>query len=305
MDLEKKDKSFRLLNIYELLSRGKVLNKYELATRYNISEKTIQRDIDELRRYFDNQYLIDSDVRIEYNRKENGYKLLKLQREWLSKEEVLALCKIVLESRAFCKEELDILIEKLLRQALPGQRKAISELINEEHFHYVPLKHNMPLVDRIWELANFILKKEKIEISYIRQDGLKKSHLVLPVSIIFSEFYFYLIAYIDRQNRDYPIVFRIDRIEEIIRKRERFKIPYRDRFSDGEFKKRVQFMYPGKLKKVKFIYSGESVEAVLDRLPTAEIEDKLDKGYLIEAEVYGKGIDMWLRSQGSMVQIVK
>jgi len=301
----RKDKSFRLLNIYEMLSRGRVLSKDELALKYNVSKKTIQRDIDELRSYFEKQYLIDSDVRIIYSREENGYKLIKVQREWLNKEEVLALCKILLESRAFCKDELDILIDKLLRQALPSQRKVINELIQEEHFHYVPLKHKQYLIERIWQLANNILRKEKIQIDYTRQDGINKKHKILPVSIIFSEFYFYLIAYIDKHSRDYPIIFRIDRINEIEKMQERFRIPYKDKFSDGEFRKRVQFMYPGKLEKIKFEYSGDSVEAVLDRLPTANILKEKENKYVIEAEVYGKGIDMWLRSQGDMIEVLE
>ena len=64
-------------------------------------------------------------------------------------------------------------------------------------------------------------------------------------------------------------------------------------------------MYGGKLQKIKFWYKGPSVEAVLDRLPTAEILQRDGKGYLISAEVFGKGIDMWLRSQGDMVETVK
>ena len=57
-------------------------------------------------------------------------------------------------------------------------------------------------------------------------------------------------------------------------------------------------MYGGKLQKVKFKYKGTSVEAVLDRLPTAKILGRKDGVYTISAEVFGKGIDMWLRSKG-------
>lgn len=60
-------------------------------------------------------------------------------------------------------------------------------------------------------------------------------------------------------------------------------------------------MYGGKLRRVRFRYSGESPEAVLDRLPTAKILDEAEGGYLIEAEVFGKGIDMWVRSQGERI----
>ena len=64
-------------------------------------------------------------------------------------------------------------------------------------------------------------------------------------------------------------------------------------------------MYPGQLKKVRFYVKEFSLEAVLDRLPTAKIIRQDNKGCLIEAEAYGEGIDMWLRSQGEWVDVVK
>ena len=67
----------------------------------------------------------------------------------------------------------------------------------------------------------------------------------------------------------------------------------------------MQFMYGGKLQKVKFRYKGYDVNAILDRLPTAEIIEEQDDVYTIRAEVFGKGIDMWLRSQGDAIEIIK
>lgn len=87
-------------------------------------------------------------------------------------------------------------------------------------------------------------------------------------------------------------------------------MPYTDRFEEGEFRKRIQFMYGGKLRRVKFKYWGYSVEAVLDKLPTARIlseeihEDGKRTVYTISAEVFGDGIDMWLRSQGDNIEVI-
>ena len=81
-------------------------------------------------------------------------------------------------------------------------------------------------------------------------------------------------------------------------------MPYESRFEEGEFRKRVQFMYGGRLQKLKFYYKGPNPEPVLDRLPTAEIIDHNEKGYLLTAEVFGSGIDIWLRSQGELVEVV-
>ena len=83
-----------------------------------------------------------------------------------------------------------------------------------------------------------------------------------------------------------------------------FSLPYASRFQEGEFRKRVQFMYPGRLQSIRLRYTGSSVEAILDRLPTAKIVSQDANGYLIEAEVYGNGIVMWLLSQGNLVEVL-
>ena len=47
------------------------------------------------------------------------------------------------------------------------------------------------------------------------------------------------------------------------------------------------------------------IDAVLDRLPTAKILGEENGTYRIEAEVYGKGVEMWLHSQGKNVSDVQ
>lgn len=75
-------------------------------------------------------------------------------------------------------------------------------------------------------------------------------------------------------------------------------------------RKRIQFMYGEKLRKIRFQYTGYSIKALLDRLPTAKIEcveqdTNGDKTvYTVSAEVSGDGIDMWLRSQGDAIKVM-
>ena len=131
-----------------------------------------------------------------------------------------------------------------------------------------------------------------------------------PVGIMFSEYYFYLTAFLedktDFENPDdlFPTIYRIDRIHSFKVLDEHFRIPYTSRFEEGEFRKRIQFMYGGKLERVKFRYSGPSIEAVLDRLPTARILSQDENGWTVEAEAFGKGIEMWLRIQGEYIEAV-
>ena len=64
-------------------------------------------------------------------------------------------------------------------------------------------------------------------------------------------------------------------------------------------------MYAGKLEKVQLKFFGENPEPILDRLPTARVVEQYDHECTIEAEVYGKGIIMWILSQGSKVEVLK
>ena len=126
---------------------------------------------------------------------------------------------------------------------------------------------------------------------------------------MFSEYYFYLTAFLEDkshfENPDdlFPTIYRVDRIAAFKVLEEHFRVPYRDRFEEGEFRKRVQFMYGGRLQHIKFRYTGPSIEAVLDRLPTARILDQDNEGWTVEAEVFGKGIEMWVRSQGGYITL--
>ena len=95
---------------------------------------------------------------------------------------------------------------------------------------------------------------------------------------------------------------RIDRIRAFRATGEHFTPAYAKCFQEGEFRRRVQFMYGGKLQKIRFRYAGPSIEAVLDRLPTAEILSQDDSGWTISAEVFGKGIEMWIKSQGEYIE---
>ncbi|MNP83892.1 hypothetical protein D3C76_1829690 [compost metagenome] len=42
----------------------------------------------------------------------------------------------------------------------------------------------------------------------------------------------------------------------------------------------------------------------MDRLPNAKIVSEINSGWIIEAEVYGKGCMMWLLSQGDHVEVI-
>ena len=306
----------RVLTIYSELLDGKLLKKKELAERFNVNVKTIQRDLEEIRQFLDDRF-ISNDVHNDliYDYKDRGYRFEHINKMKLTNDEVLAICKILLDSRAFRKDDMNVVLDKLLDCCVPKEnQKMVTDLIANERYHYIPPMHNSYFLDKMWSIGSAIREGLKIRFFYKGIQG-KTGHerIVKPLAIMFSEYYFYLTGILENVNHQtqfnnpddiYPTIYRIDRIKDLTVTDEHFTLPYKDRFEEGEFRKRVQFMFGGKLRRIKFEYTGYSVEAVLDRLPTAKILSEEDGKYLIQAEVFGDGIDMWLRSQGEIIKII-
>jgi len=300
-----RDKAFRALEIYDRLRKGEKLLKEKLANEYGVSLKTIQRDIVELRHYLYEKKNEIGEFEIKVENKCYVYKAVAESDTTLTQQEILAVCKILLESRALTKNEMIPLIKKFQKQLSYESKREVDDLILDELHHYIELQHGKDLLESLWNLSIAIREKKLITFDYTRMDKRKTKKEVKPAAIMFSEYYFYLISYGLNVEEDMPLVFRVDRMSNIKYGDERFYIPYKDRFEDGEFRKRIQFMYSGKLKKFTFEFSGPSLEAVLDRLPTAKVIKTQGKVHTITAECYGDGIKMWLNSQGDNVKIIE
>lgn len=300
-------KSSRLLEIYFHLVNGETLRKTELARQYHITERSVQRDMESLRCFIANQALAQD---IIYDYKLRGYRLVNTLPKGLTNSEILAVCKILLESRSMRRDEMLPILDKLLDCAVPEESKrVVTELIANEKYHYIEPHHGKIILDGLWEIGQAIKQHRVMEIEYERLKEPKcVRRRIQPVGLMFSEYYFYLTAFLEDkasfENPDdlFPTIYRIDRIRSFQVLKEHFQVPYRDRFEEGVFRKRVQFMYGGKLEQIKFRYTGPSLEAVLDRLPTAEVISGDSEGWTVSAEVFGKGIDMWLNSQGDYIQ---
>ncbi len=312
--MPKKSKHDRILSLYAVLTAGESISKAEAAGDFGVNERTIQRDIEDLRAFFQENTLgVGQGKTVVYDRVRGGYRLEDTTDTVLTNSEILAVCKILLESRSLVKEEMLPILDKLVDRCVPEKnKKAVEALICNEEHHYIEPRHGVKFVDMLWDLGTAIREKRIMEIGYERLKGRELVWRRLrPVGIMVSEYYFYLTAFIDGIDREEhfddpndlsPTIYRIDRIREMTVTKEHFRVPYARRFEEGEFRKRVQFMYGGKLRTVRFIYTGPSLEAVLDRLPTARVLGEKDGAYTMEAEVFGDGIDMWLRSQGESIK---
>lgn len=295
-------KQDRVLEIFFRGLRGEDLSVQKLASEYCVSTKSISRSLNDLKAFLADHRDLVGNTELEYSHQDKCYRLY--MDEFLSNKELFALVEVMIGARAFSKMELLTLTEKLKRFTTPEERPKLNELIRKELYHYAEVKHDCESIQNtLWQLINCINEKKEISIDYYRMDRAYVTHRIRPVSVMFTDYYFYLIAFPTKDSEQLPRYFRVDRIKHITEHRKTFggNDPV---FDEGLLRQRSLFMWPGKLRTVRFEFSGPSIQAVLDKLPTAKIIERMNSNsYLIEAEVYGDGIKMWLLSQGSWVKV--
>ena len=295
----------RLLELFFRCLKGEDISVRALADEYQVSTKSITRSLNELKQFLADHRELVGNTELQYSYQDKCYHLY--MDEFLSTKELFALVEVMIGTRAFSKMELLSLIKKLKRFSSPQDRTKLSELIRKELYHYSEVHHDCESVqDHLWSLIKCIEDRREISVDYYKMDRRWVTHRIIPVTVLFMDYYFYLIAYKVGEEDSSPSYFRVDRIKQITVHRKRSTSKEPPDFDEGLLRKRSLFMWPGKLRTIRFEFNGPSVQAVLDKLPTARIVERMgSRKFLIEAEVYGDGIKMWLLSQGSWVKVVE
>lgn len=294
-------KTARVLAIYDQIIRGETVNKQKWAEKQGVSDKTIQRDLKEIEDYLQALY---PESEVAYDRKRQGHRLFREGSMALSDHDIFAVAKVLLDARAFSENEMKEILDHLLR--LSYNRKAIELAIGNERQFYKPVKHGQDLIERIWDFSQSVQHHQVLDVKYQKLDCTVKAYKINPLGLMFNEYYFYVIAEINGKENPVSLVFRLDRFLDytFAKDEQRFTIDYGNRFQESEFRDRIQFMYTGKLTTIRFRFSGPSLEAVQDRLPTAIVEKTEDGVTTLSARVYGEGVKKWLLSQGDWVEVI-
>lgn len=296
-------KKNRILELFYRLIRGEGISVKKAAETYGVSTKSISRDINEIKSFLSENRELMGNIDLKYSPVQKAY---YMESDYcLQSRELLLIIKVLLGTRVLKREELGNIAEKLEHFTTGHDRDMVERMIAKEMYHYQEIKHHCDsITDLLWKLTSCIYEQKEITILYYKMDCSQVERRLKPAAIIFSEYYFYLIAYPCEDGGADPHYFRMDRITNLIVHHSRFSLDYTKRFDEGELRKKIHFMFPGEARKIKFEFTGPSVQAVLDKIPTAKVIKKENGVYLIEAEVFGSGINMYLLSQGSWVKAV-
>ncbi len=160
-------KSDVLLFIYNQLKEGKVVRKSDILDKFNINERSFYRYIKDIKDFVaqeSNGELIGEEV--VQDREKGGYILKGKHEKNLNEKEVLAISKVLLESRGFVNTELKDMLDKLLENCISQDKDNIKRIIGNELVNYVSPQHGKKLLNILWQISSAIKDRRILDIGY-------------------------------------------------------------------------------------------------------------------------------------------
>ncbi|MNW39976.1 HTH domain protein [compost metagenome] len=206
----------RLLAMTILLLNRERVSAKELADRFEVSTKTIYRDMETL-----NQSGIPI---VAYQGTSGGFEIMEqytITRQYLTLNEISAVVAAVKGmNTALDDSNLDTLLEKvkaLLHRVdrIDGESKGTGMI-----FDFNPWSQSAPAKEKINTFRQAIEKSVRVKIRYMNRNGTESERVVEPANLILKGYVWYLQAYCMLRG-DFR-VFRLNRIQELTLRSEPF-----------------------------------------------------------------------------------
>lgn len=285
--------------LMKLLLGEKIVVTAALA-EYQITLRTLQRDIDVIRGALAENTMEDQ---LTYQRELKAYQLVKHD-EW-SFEEVLALLKVIIGSRAFSKEKLTPILNHLLATLSDQRQSDAKRLITDVWAKYVPVQANADIMGQIKYFSELIVNQTAIRFSYHSEPKvtLVREGVGIPLNLFFADYYFYVVMYLVED--DNAAVYRMDDLENIHTVRTtKIKLPREKKIDVGVLRNSTYLLPGGTDISFRFRY-WDVPQKALDKLPNSRItHHNQDGSVTIEGDHLGsRGALLWVLSQGANIKV--
>ena len=202
----KSDKITRILTLYKQLCDGIEIDKVAFCMEHGISERSFDRDIEDIRLFLSEIYSGDDVV---YDKKENCYHLKNERPVFIDRMDAAVIAKILISSKAFSMVEMQGLIEVLLSAVNNRDRLAIQKYLLYDIDSYLE-ENGTTILKLLGDLYEVIDDGVGIELRYIENEN-EKIILVAPLEIQFVKNKFCLVAAekYDIENIRYFLVSKI------------------------------------------------------------------------------------------------
>lgn len=182
----KSNKNTRILSLYQMLLNGEYVFKTSYSLEHNITERTFERDIAEIRNFLSD---IFSNRELIYDKSLNAYHLSGKTLKYLDKMDATILIKVLLESRCLRIDELEGLIDKLILTVNQNDVKDIVSYLHKDLTNYESLNSKS-----ILKLLNdlYLVIDRGCDIEIVDDEG--SSRTISPIRIELNGSNFQLIA---------------------------------------------------------------------------------------------------------------
>ena len=300
--MERTDQISRILLLFYNLSKGGHIDKTLFSIENNITERSFDRDIENIRNFLCE---IHANHELIFKRDCNSYCLTNCQDKNISALEISAFFDILLSSRAFRSDEMDGCINTLCRLIPAGERTQVLELLHNGLENYVGSRHNKAILKLHWDLGQSILRRQIIEFEYHKSNGTKNQYSVSPISVIFSNHNFYLLAFIEGEMLPYPSAFRLDRFDSFKITGKSYPAKVIEKYNSAKYGQHFISAQEGALIDIKLKCQNIAVEDVLDNIPNARIIQTNDDFAIIKVKVFREGFLRWVLGEGETVEIIE
>lgn len=299
------NQSERVLVLFCQLLRGKYISKMSYTMEFQITERSFARDIQCIRNVLSEIHL---PIELCLDRVSGYYYLSDTCLSYLNGMDVLVLIRILLGTRALRKDEMEHLIQAISSFMPRTDKERILKSANKAIRTYIGPKHETAIVKMQWDLSQCIEKRRFIRLCYKTSKEEIIYRDVLPLEIIFSNRYFYLLAGLLGEQTDsyslFPVFFRIDRICSFqLLHHETNHIVY-DTFPFDFNANLPCLMYGGEKVEVTLWCKRDTIEEVFDSVPTYKIVRYTDDGVILKINARSEDFLSWIIMQGIRVKIL-
>lgn len=294
----------RVVQIMLRLLDGEELSVQELCAAYDKHPETIKKDIATIR-----NELMHKPVEIVYNRSRKSYKLTGLndQAAGNTVSSALIVLMVMYGCRGLSAEEVQQVEHFVVSSFTSPLQQRLKKYASSFRYHYRPILKK-PILDLIETAFQCIAKQQTMRITYTTIYKETQQYDVQPISLLYDEGYFYLIAEPIRMKRIEGNIFRIDQIDNYERLPEHFTVNQNgsDYFKPGEFHNYSFYMHYGesstviRLKMLPFIESY-----FLAKFPINSLIERTDEWLVYECTVsHAESSLFWIFSERQWVEVL-
>lgn len=193
----------RLLEITILLMNKKSVTAKELSDRFEVSTRTIYRDLD---------VLSASGVPVYTNKgKGGGISLLEdftLNKTLISEQESESILLALKTLQATSYPEIDLILNKI------GSVFKNSEVTDWVHIDFTPWGSNPHEHNKFQDIKKAIIERKVINFEYVNNEGEKSYRSIEPMQLKFKGFNWYLMGFCKSRNEFR--IFRISRVKKVV-----------------------------------------------------------------------------------------